>query len=141
MIVQPKLLCSFDVKSYARWVGSRRYHKVIFQLSLIAVVHHVYTGIDVLIPHLCVVPDIRAPQRWIVSDEVVARARYLIQAAHPDSMIGIAELQLQHTSCFWLGRIASRHMTCTVELRLVLIPVQREHNFIIGKEQRVPGKA
>ena len=92
------------VERDATRVRSRRHDKVILQLPLVAVVNQVNVGIDCLVLHLRVGQNMAAPLRRIIADEVVARARQLIQARNLGRRIGIAELHPQHATGHALSR-------------------------------------
>ena len=70
-------------------VGSRRDHEVILQLTLISVVHEVYTWVDARVFHVGVVADIGAPLRRIVPQEVVAGATKFPNSAHRCPRVGL----------------------------------------------------
>jgi hypothetical protein len=84
-------------------VGVRpgRNHEIVFQFSLVAVIHEVHAGIDVGILHPRVVGHVGAPFLGVIADEVVALAWQFLEAA--DSRVGTCSYQshVQHRSRGW----------------------------------------
>lgn len=63
-------------------VSARSNYKIVFELTLVAVIDQVNSGIDVLVPYLGVRRNIGAPFLGIIADKVVDLARQFTQTHH-----------------------------------------------------------
>ena len=73
--IQGDLLRTAEFHRNLLRVRSRRYFKVVFQPSLVAVIRQINSRIDLLVAHACKLRHIAMPFRRIFPDKVVALAR------------------------------------------------------------------
>ncbi len=83
---------TLETKRDGHRVGTRGYHKVVFQLPLVAVVDQVNARIELFVSHLGISVDICDPLLWIVADEVVVIAGEFIDPRHRGRGVGANEL-------------------------------------------------
>ena len=97
--------------------------EVVLQLLLVAVVHQVDAGVDVLVLDLAVVGDVGVPLAGIVADEVVAGAGERVQTNDLRLGIGPDELERNTTEsagpapCRRRAQAACRLSTASVGVR------------------------
>ena len=80
--IKPQLARSCYVEPNLTGIFSRSNYKVVFELVLIAVIHQIYAGIEILILHLSVGGHMFPPLVWIIALVIENRTAHRIQALH-----------------------------------------------------------
>src|SRR6266852_2475078 len=97
-------MLSFDFQRDSTRVSAGSNNKVVFELTLVAVIDQVNSGIDVLVPHLGVRGNIRSPLLGIIADEVVGNAGQFTLAHHRRFSV---RAHKTHAHCGWRRRLGA----------------------------------
>src|SRR5712692_9742462 len=72
----------FDFQRYGVWMSARSNYKVVFKLTLVAVIDQINSGVDVLVPHLGVSRNIGPPFLGVIAHEIVGLAGQFTKTHH-----------------------------------------------------------
>ena len=86
--IQLKSASTLEAEANHPGVRARFNHKVVLQLSLIAVIDQIDARIDVLVPYLGVSGHVSAPSLGIVPDEIISRGGQSLEPGDFRSSIG-----------------------------------------------------
>ena len=115
------------------WVRPRRYHKVILDLPLIAVINQIDSGVYVLVVDLGIRGDAGMPFFGVVADEIISLAAQLIRPTDRCTRIRPQELHLDRGDFVGTLRYPRVMQIARLEGRLGY----GHHRALWSEEQRV----